>query len=402
MSAKKRAAKQMNQGAEARRVRVEPERAPVATPPPKSKKSLLITIVLGLLALLVLWSLYKKLNPTPPTPLPPKPMELEKQWQSTVDGARMWDMLKAFLAIGPRVAGTPGSEAAQQRIKAELGAAGITDVREQKFTAKTPEGPVNFTNVIGVLPGKNREGIAIAAHYDSKLFKEFNFVGANDAASAVVVVFELARKLKAAGADRDITYYFIFFDGEEAFRLDWRSWEREPGGDLDHTYGSRHFVKKMEEEKYAVKALVLLDLVGDKDYSLVDYPTDFSPELTAIFKNASIQTFGVNFFTQTPSDLEDDYVPFMAEKIPVIDIIDFQYGPSGLEYWHTPEDTIDKLDQRSLERTGTLVLAALPHVEKMVAKGLQVSGSGGAPAKKTVDFGAPETQTSSGTTTKPK
>ena len=148
----------------------------------------------------------------------------------------------------------------------------------------------------------------------------------------------------------------------------------------------------MEEEKYPIKALVLLDLVGDKDYSLVDYPTDFSPELTAIFKNASIETFGVNFFTQTPPDLEDDYVPFMAEKIPVIDLIDFQYGPSGLEYWHTPEDTIDKLDQRSLERTGTLVLAALPDVEKMVAKGLQVSGGGAAPGK-TVNFGGPETQT---------
>ena len=61
----------------------------------------------------------------------------------------------------------------------------------------------------------------------------------------------------------------------------------------------------------------------------------------------------------------------MEEKIPVIDLIDFEYGPIGnLDYWHTHEDTIDKLSQRSLERTGTLVLAALPDVEKMVLRGL--------------------------------
>src|SRR4029079_15493223 len=117
-------------------------------------------------------------------------------------------------------------------------------------------------------------------------------------------------------------------------------------------------------------ALVLLDMVGDKDYSLIDVP-DFSPELTSIFKKASVDAFGVNFFTQTPPGVEDDYVPFLAEKIPVIDIFDFLCGPSGLEYWHTPEDTIDKLDRRSLERTGTLVLTALPSLEKMVSKALQ-------------------------------
>ena len=98
-------------------------------------------------------------------------------------------MLEALReASGPRVAGTPGSVKAQELIKAELGAAGITDVREQKFTDKTPEGRGQLRRTsIGVLPGKRKEGIALAAHYDSKLFKEFNFVGANDAASAVVV-----------------------------------------------------------------------------------------------------------------------------------------------------------------------------------------------------------------------
>ena len=228
-------------------------------------------------------------------------------------------------------------------------------------------------------------------------------MGANDAASAVVVVFELARKLKAPGADRDLTYYFIFFDGEEAFRFDWRSWERRARRrPADNTYGSRHFVRKMEEEKYAVKALVLLDLVGDKDYSLVEYPTEFSPELIAIFKNASIETFGVEFLrADRRRTSSDDYVPFMAEKIPVIDLIDFQYGPLGnLDYWHTREDTLDKLEP-------AVARADRDDGPRGAARGREDgarrgSGSGGAAARQDRRLQRARDPTSSGTTTEPK
>jgi glutaminyl-peptide cyclotransferase len=381
MSAKKRAA---NRKPDFEGRRDDAGRAAVAATPADAKpgRKHVLNIVLALLAILVLWALWRKWNPPLPPRLPPKPIEQEKaDWTSTVDGPRMWSMLKRFLDQGPRVAGTPGSLKAQAMIKAELGAAGITDIREQKFTEKTPVGDVNFANIIGVLPGKRREGIAIAAHYDTKDLKELpNFVGANDAASAVVVVFELARKLKAQAGERDLTYYFVFFDGEEAFRFDWTddpgsmephaNWERETG-QPDNTYGSRYFARKMrDEDTYPVKALVLLDMVGDKDYSLAQ-SADFSPELVAIFKKASIDTFGVDFFVQAmrgPGSLRDDFTPFLAEKVPCIDLIDFEYGPLGnLDYWHTHEDTLDKLSQRSLERTGTLVLAALPAVEAMLA-----------------------------------
>jgi Zn-dependent M28 family amino/carboxypeptidase len=309
-------------------------------------------------------------------PIAQKPVLIEKEWQSTVDGKRMMDSVKRLLDIGTRVAGSEGSIRAQQMIKAELGAAGITDVREQKFKDATPKGEKNFANIIGVLPGKQKEGIALAAHYDSKLFEEFKFLGANDAASAVAVLFELARKLKPGAADREITYYFIFFDGEEAFNEDWREWERDTAGEKqDHTYGSRYFVRKMDEEGYPIKALVLLDLVGDKDYSLSEHHS-FSRELLAIFKNASKEVFGVDFFVQWHQELGDDHDPFVEKGIPAIDLIDFEYGRGGsLEYWHTQEDTIDKLSERSLERTGTLVLKALPEVENMVVKGLKAGAT---------------------------
>ena len=382
-SSKKRAANQQARDpaargvatpGEARRPKDELKRPAAVAPKHEagpSKKTILSWVAMGLGTLLILFLLYKRFIQKPYI----KPMEarivpVEKsEWQSAIDGERAMKSVKRLVDIGPRVAGTDGSVKAQQMIRAELEAAGITDIREQKFTDNTPKGDRSFTNLIGVLPGKQREGIALAAHYDSKLFEDFKFVGANDAASAVGVLFELARKLKAGAAEREITYYFIFFDGEEAFLFDWNQWERETGKP-DNTYGSRHFVTKMEEQDYPIKALILLDLVGDKDYSLVD-DDNFSRELMAIFKKSSLDVFGVDFFVQQ-KPVGDDHDPFVKAGIPAIDLIDFEYGRDGnLDYWHTPEDTLEKLSTRSLERTGTLVLKALPDVEAMVVKGMR-------------------------------
>jgi glutaminyl-peptide cyclotransferase len=369
MGAKKRDA-QMAAGAR-RKDEAKPASA-AAVPANEGRKKILTTIgTVALVALLGVIVYFKFVHKPYVKPLEPSPLERErKDWQSLIDGERAMASIKRLLDLGPRVAGTEGSIRAQQMIKAELGAAGISDIREQKFTDKTPKGDGNFANLIGVLPGKRPEGIALAAHYDSKLFEDFYFVGANDAASAVGVLFELARKLKAM-PDREITYYFLFFDGEEAFLFDWNQWESETE-QIDNTYGSRYFVRKMDDENYPIKALVLLDLVGDIDYSLAN-SEDFSKELVGIFKKASVETFGVDFFVQQHAHLGDDHEPFVKKGIPAIDLIDFEYGRGGSrEYWHTPLDTIDKLSVRSLERTGTLVLKALPEVEKMVLKGLSV------------------------------
>lgn len=368
MSSKKRAAQQ---AAGARRDNdARNEESIAAAERAAARKKLLTTIgTIALIALVAAIVYFRWIHKPYVKPMEPNPQELErKDWPSLIDGNRAMASIKRLLDLGPRVAGTEGSVRAQQMIKAELGAAGITDLRDQKFTDKTPKGDREFTNIIGVLPGKRPEGIAVAAHYDSKLFEDFKFVGANDAASAVGVLFEIARKLKAM-PDRELTYYFLLFDGEEAFLFEWGQWESETE-QIDNTYGSRYFVRKMDDENYPIKALVLLDLVGDIDYSLAN-SDDFSRELLAIFKKASTDTFGVDFFVQRHADLGDDHDPFVKKGIPAIDLIDFEYGPAGTRaYWHTQEDTIDKLSVRSLERTGTLVLKALPEVEKMVSKGL--------------------------------
>lgn len=346
--------------------------AAIPPPPPESGPSqgtriggLLLTV--GLLAVGGFY-VWRKLNPPAATPLDPNKyvvVEKETEWTSLVDGARALDIAKRLCDLGPRVAGTEGAKMARDFIKAELAAVGVTDVKEQAFNQGTPIGPVDFVNLIGVLPGKRPEAIAIAAHYDSKLFKEFRFVGANDAASAVGLVIELARKLKAETSPLEFTYYFVFFDGEEAFNANWGEQE---DGTPDHTYGSRYLAS--DPKKYPIKALILADMIGEKDFSLVK-DDNSTPWMVQTFMETSRATFGVNFF-KTENAIQDDHIPFRDAGVPVIDLIDFDFGiGKGLGtmgYWHTADDTPDKLDRRGFDVTGTLILKALPKVVAKLAK----------------------------------
>ncbi len=339
---------------------------PEAGPSQASKiGGMLLTV--GLLAVGGFY-LWRKLNPPAPTPLEPNKyvtVEKETEWTSAVEGARALDIAKRLCDLGPRVAGSEGARMARDFIKAELAAVGVTDVREQPFNQGTPIGPVDFVNLIGVIPGKRPQAIAIAAHYDSKLFKDFRFVGANDAASAVGLVIELARKLKAETTPLEFTYYFVFFDGEEAFNA---AWGEQEDGTPDHTYGSRYLAS--DPKNYPIKALILTDMIGEKDFSLVK-DDNSTPWMVQTFMETSRATFGVNFF-RTENAIQDDHIPFRDAGVPVIDLIDFDFGiGKGLGtmgYWHTVDDTPDKLDRRGFDVTGTLVLKALPKVVAKLAK----------------------------------
>jgi glutaminyl-peptide cyclotransferase len=344
-----------------------------AAPPPEPEapstqarllNAAITVVLLGIVAFVV----WKKFNPPAPVQMTSHDVqEVEKAWKSEVDGARALDLAKRLCALGPRVAGTEGSRAARELIKAELALAGITKVDEQSFKEKTPKGEVEFTNLIGILPGKRPDAIAIAAHYDSKPFDEFHFVGANDAASAVAVVVELARKFAAEKRERELTTYFVFFDGEEAFNKEWGTQE---DGSPDHTYGSRYLASRLKT--YPIRTLILADMVGEKDISFAD-DENSDPTLRQLFKETSREVFGVNFLKQKIT-ISDDHQPFIEAGVPAIDLIDFEFGigqgTGAYGHWHTAEDTVDKLDQRGFDVTGTLIWKAFPRVEKKVLKGL--------------------------------
>lgn len=317
------------------------------------------TLVLSVIAITVLGACSDK---PAPTPAAPTVQESEKNWTSLVDGATVLKRTDRILSWGPRAPGSKGIIGARLEIKGMLSEIGIAgkDITEQTFTAKTPnpptEGKTQFTNIVAKIPGKNARGLALAAHYDSKFMEEIRFLGANDAASSVALVLEIARAEieKAKTTPREDTLWLLFFDGEEAF-VDWHK-------DNDNTYGSREFVKQLAQ--YPLAGLVLVDMVGTKDILLAD-DGNSSPQLRDILKKTSREVLGYNLLAR-PFTAVDDHVPFKDANIPCVDLIDHAFDTSN--WWHTERDTLENLDRRSLEKVGTLLLSALPALEKAVLR----------------------------------
>ncbi len=158
------------------------------------------------------------------------PSAMSAQAGSTVafDSSRAYEHLRQVVSFGPRPAGSPAIERTRQYIIGQLKTAGVA-VTQQSFVAKTPIGDIPMVNLVATIPGARPDRIAITGHYDTKLFREFRFVGANDAGSSTAFLIEMARVLKAR--QNALTIELIFFDGEEATLRDW--------GGTDHTYGSQ-------------------------------------------------------------------------------------------------------------------------------------------------------------------
>ena len=220
---------------------------------------------------------------------------------------------------------------------------------EQAFEAKTPIGPVKMVNVRATIPGARPDRIILAGHYDTKLFRQFRFVGANDAGSSTAFLIEMARVLKAR--TNPFTIELLFLDGEEAF-IDWFL------GD-DHTYGSRHYVAEAKRtgDLARIKAMILVDMIGDRDLVIKREPTSTAWLTDTIWAAAKSLGHGSTFVAESFT-VEDDHVPFLNAGVPAVDIIDLEYPP-----WHTAEDTLDKVSARSMEVVGRVLTAALPKIE---------------------------------------
>ena len=133
---------------------------------------------------------------------------------SKFDGAAALRHVERLVAIGPRVAGSPGGAQARAYLVGELKRLPALQVQVKSFEAETPHGRMAMANVVAVLPGRRPDVVMVAGHYDTKLFNEFRFVGANDGGSSAALLLELARQL--AATPRDYTYWLVWFDGEEA------------------------------------------------------------------------------------------------------------------------------------------------------------------------------------------
>lgn len=268
------------------------------------------------------------------------------------DGARAWKDLTAQVAFGPRPAGSPALERTRRYILEQLEAAGI-QARRQAFVAATPIGEIPMANIIGTIPGRRKERIALASHFDTKLARDFRFVGANDGASSTAALLELGRALTRR--QREFTIELLFFDGEEAINWEWRG--------TDNTYGSRQYVQAaLKDGSLAtLKALVLLDMIGDRDLR-ISRDANSTPWLVDVVWAAAARLGHGGTFVNALTVVEDDHIPFLRAGVPAVDIIDLD-NPT----WHTAQDDLDHVSQRSLQVVGDVVLAALPEIEKRLA-----------------------------------
>lgn len=243
------------------------------------------------------------------------------------------ELVERQLAFGPRYPGSPGHQAVGGWIESELQRQGWEPARQSFEHAGLP-----LANIIGRGGGVRSRLVLLGAHYDTRpLADESGSVapgpvpGANDGASGVAVLLELARALEPT--DLECEVWLVFFDAEDSGRL--------PG--WDWILGSSYFVANLEREPEAV---VIVDMVGDRSLQL-PLERNSDPALQAeIWEQAA--RLGYEAFESRPGhSMLDDHTPFLRRGLAAVDIIDFDY-----RYWHTEEDTIDKVSSSSLQAVG--------------------------------------------------
>jgi glutaminyl-peptide cyclotransferase len=279
--------------------------------------------------------------------------------QPKFDSGRAWEHLRQLVAIGPRPSGSRAIEQTRKYIKDKLAAEGLAAV-EQAWDDRTPIDTLHMVNLLVTIPGVHKDRIVIAGHYDTKLTREFRFVGASDGGSSAAFLLEIARVLKAR--KNAMTIELVFLDGEEARLWDWQG--------TDNTYGSRHYVEaaKRDGSIASLKAMVLVDMIGDRDLT-IRRDANSTPWLTDLVWGTARSQKLDNYFMPEPTRVEDDHLPFLAAGVPSVDIIDLDYEP-----WHTAKDTLDAVSARSLQVVGDVVLAALPQIEARLTKGVTLTG----------------------------
>ena len=268
------------------------------------------------------------------------------------DGGRAYKHVERLVAIGQHSAGSEGIRRAQEYIVGQLKSFGCA-VEEQDFHASTPVGDVAMKNIVAKAPSTSPNIVIYASHYDTKRLD--NFVGADDGGSSTGVLLELARLL--CSRKNSVAVWLVFFDGEEAFNFQWV--------DPDHTYGSRELAARLSlsGELHRVKALILADMVGPTN-PIYRRESNSTPWLSDMVWSTAARLGYGTVFDNSKTAIEDDHIPFLQRDVPATDIIDFGW-PVG-EYWHTSQDTLDKIDPRTLAITGHVLLETLPELEKKI------------------------------------
>lgn len=248
-------------------------------------------------------------------------------------GQRAMEWTSRFVELGNRPAGS-----AQLRRQAEMIVQNLDrlscSVEVDRFVAATPRGARPMRNIIARFGAESHSPVVvISGHYDTIAAPAF--VGANDGGSSAALLMVLAERLDRAGHEG---VWLALFDGEEAI-IEWNS--------SDHTYGSRRLAGRWAADGTAsrISALVNVDMIGDRDLDILYEGNSDAALRREVWEIAAAlgysATFGANL-----GYVQDDHVSFLEVGVPSLNLIDFNYGPLN-SYWHTPQDSLDKLSERS-------------------------------------------------------
>jgi glutaminyl-peptide cyclotransferase len=264
------------------------------------------------------------------------------------NGDAAMQYVRQVVAFGPRPAGSAAHQKLENFLRSQLKA---DSLEEDAFTASTPLGPQAMRNFIAKFPGRRDGVVVVAGHYDTKLLKDF--VGANDGGSSTALLLELAKQLRSElknGKRAGYSVWIVFLDGEEAFQ-EWTA--------ADSLYGSRHLAEKWQAEGTLkqIQAFLLVDMIGDAGLDIVRDLNSTAWLEDLLYQAARRLGYQSHFFA-AQAVIDDDHRPFAQRGVPVADIIDFNYGYNNA-FWHTTQDTLDKLSPKSFTIVGSVVLETL-------------------------------------------
>lgn len=273
-------------------------------------------------------------------------------------GERSFTVLTAQTAFGPRNPNSAGHAACLSYLVSTL--RGLADdVTLQEFTHNGYGGEqIHLTNVVARFRPRDRPRVLLCAHWDTRPRAEQDeskgkrndpILGANDGASGVAVLLEIARLLKAAPPAIGVD--IVLFDGEDYGK---------EGDHARYLLGSRYFAENKGAD-YVPRFGILLDMVGDKFLELPreQYSLKYAPEVVAmVWKTAAF--LGVRqFHDENGEEIMDDHLPLNEAGIPTIDIIDFNYPDTTNRYWHTHQDTPEHCSAESLEAVGSVIASVV-------------------------------------------
>jgi Zn-dependent M28 family amino/carboxypeptidase len=273
------------------------------------------------------------------------------------DGTRAYEHVRRLVEIGPRPPASEGIHRAQAYIIGQLKGFGCP-VEEHDFHASTAIGDLAMKNIVVKLHGSGSGIILYATHYDTLRMPKF--VGADDGGSGTGTMLELARLFCAR--KNVLNVWIVFFDGEEA-QGNWTDAASVKWSDSNATFGSREMAAQMalSGDLKRTKAMILADMIGPANVK-IKRDTNSTLWLTDLIWSTAAQLgYKNNFVDENYPISGDDHLSFIRRGVAACDLIDFSVQDT---YWHTPQDTLDKVEARSLTIVGQVLAETLPRLEK--------------------------------------